>query len=244
MRLNQIVDIDKSTKNQCNLGITALYKDIQKAPQFSGISRTYRPKNEDGDKFPSESQKVQRRATEVLSQTAQLFTKYWDITLTKDSANTEAKADVVLDGKVIFEKAPVTFLLFLGKQLTDLSTMLKTIPTLDPGESWKYDAASDTHITPVMQTTKTKKVPTAFVKSPATVQHPAQVDRIDDDQVIGFWDTVKSSGAIPQKDVTDILERIEKLQIAVKLAKQEGNMHMVQEKKIGKAVFDFVLNRS
>lgn len=240
-KLCQIVAIEKGIKNTSNVAITAAYKDLQKSALFSGISRTYEPKDEDGEKFPSESQKVQRRSEELLKFTADTMTKYWDITATKDTANTHAKADVVVDGQTLLKQVPVTSLLFLEKQLGDLATMLKTIPVLDPAESWKRDDASDCYVTEPSFSSKTKKVPKAFVKVAATKEHPAQVDTFTEDVVIGTWKAIKFSGAMPQKRVTEILERVTKLQAAIKFAREEANGVQVVDVHVGKDMFGYLL---
>jgi hypothetical protein len=238
MRLNHVIAIEKGVKNQSNVEITAAYHELQKVALFSGIARTYEPKDEDGDKFPPEHQKVQRLANDLLAFTATSMSKYWDITLTKDRANCDARANVTVDGKVILKDAPVTFLIFLEKQLGDLSTMVKKLPTLDAGETWKHDASTNAYATESSETIKTKKVPKAFVKAQATKEHPAQVETFTEDIVIGKWRTVKYSGAIPAQRIAEILERITKLQAAVKFAREDANSIDVQDLHIGKTVFD------
>lgn len=241
MRLNQIIAVEKGVKNKCNNEITSAYHEIQKSALFAGIARTYAPRDEEGERFPDERQKVQRRAEEILNFTADRMTRYWDTTLTKDSANTEAWADVVVDGKTIIKDAPVTFLLFLEKQLTDLATMVKKLPTLDSGESWKLDTTQDCYATEPAKTVKTKKIPRAFVKSEATQHHPAQVETFTEDVVVGDWTTVKYSGALPQSRISDLVERISKLQAAVKFAREEANTIEVHQQYAGEAVFKFLL---
>jgi hypothetical protein len=240
-KLHQIVAIEKGVKNGCNAAITARYHELQKSTFFSGIARNYKPRAEDGEQFPSERQVVQTRGEDLLSFTSDIMTKYWDMTLTKDTANCEAKADVVVDGKTILSKVPVTFLLFLDKQLGDLATMVRKIPILDPAETWAFDSATNTYATSPSTSFKTKKVKKAFTKAEATDKHPAQVETYDEDVIIGEWSTIKYSGAMPQKRVTEILERIGKLQAAVKFAREEANSISVTEQKLGKTVFGYLL---
>ncbi len=120
-KLNQIVAIEKGVKNQQNQVITEAYHAIQKTAQFGGISRQYRPRNEeDGDKLPAESTTVQTRAKSLLKTASDSWTKLIDVTVTKDTANCAAKADVIVDGVTVMKDVPVTSLLFLEKQLVDL----------------------------------------------------------------------------------------------------------------------------
>lgn len=52
--------------------------------------------------------------------------------------------------------------------------------------------------------------------------------------------TVKFSGALPAQERNQILERIRRLQEAVKFAREEANNQEVQQVELGAKVFDFV----
>src|SRR5581483_8802586 len=107
---------------------------------------------------------------------------------------------------------PVTYLLFLEKQLVDLHTFVEKLPTLDPAKQWKFDNASDTWATEPVQTVKTKKVPRNHVKAEATDRHPAQVEVYHEDVLTGRWTTTEFSGAIPATERNALLDRVKKLQ--------------------------------
>ena len=66
MKLNQVLAIEKGAKDKTDKGVTAIYQKLDKAPLLSGISRTYRPKAEDGDQLPPEATKVQLIATDSV----------------------------------------------------------------------------------------------------------------------------------------------------------------------------------
>jgi hypothetical protein len=57
---------------------------------------------------------------------------------------------------------------------------------------------------------------------------------------IGYWTTVKFSGALPARRVNQLLERVEKVQQAVKFARKEANGTEVEDQRIGDAVFGFL----
>ncbi len=241
-KLNQIVAIEKGVKNQQNQVITEAYHAIQKTAQFGGISRNYRPRNdEDGDKLPSEATSVQTRADALLKSTSESWAKLVDITVTKDSANCNAKADVVVDGTVVMANVPVTTLLFLEKQLVDLHTFIKKLPVLDPSEKWNRDPAQDCWATSATETTKTKKVPRNHVKAEATKEHPAQVEVYHEDVVVGFWSTIKFSGAMPAARIAELLGRVENLQKAVKFAREAANSIDASPVRAGEKFFGYLL---
>jgi hypothetical protein len=240
-RLNQIIAVEKGTKSRSLQELTETHQQLQKTQLLVGISRSYQPKNEEGEQLPPESSKVQVRAEEIIKKTAEILTKLFDITATKDYTNCKARADVVVDGRVLLKQVPISYLLFLEKQLVDLQAFVKKLPLLDSAETWDFDPSTDCYSTKVVQTLRTKKIPRNHVKAEATDKHPAQVEVYHEDVVIGYWNTIKYSGALPQKRIKDLFERIEKLQAAVKFAREEANQTEVEDQKIGEKVFQFLL---
>jgi hypothetical protein len=147
---------------------------------------------------------------------------------------------VTVDGRVLIKDVPVTYLLFLEKQLTDLHTFVKKLPVLDAAESWVQDASTDSWRTDPVQTYRTKRVPRNHVKAEATEKHPAQVEVYYEDVTIGYWTTVKFSGALPARRVNELLDRVERLQQAVKFAREEANGTQVADQQVGEAVFGYL----
>ncbi|MCC3765153.1 hypothetical protein K3N28_19010 [Glycomyces sp. TRM65418] len=240
-KLNQIIAIEKSVKAKAARVIGDAGRELGKAPLLSGISRTYQPKDEDGEQLPPESTKVQRRVEEQLREVSAAMTRLFDVTATKDRTNAIAAADVVIDGEVLLADVPVTYLLFLEKQVGELQAFVKALPVLDAAESWTFNDAADCYATDPVKTQRAKKVPRNHVKAEATEEHPAQVDVYYEDIPVGYWTTVKFSGAAPAKRVAQLAERLEKLQIAVKFAREEANGTEVVDEKIGDKVFGYLL---
>jgi hypothetical protein len=139
---------------------------------------------------------------------------------------------VVVDGKTLLAQVPVTYLLFLEKELVDMHTFVRKLPVLDASDSWTFDPSADTYATEPMQTVRTKKIPRNHVKAEATEHHPAQVEVYYEDVAVGYWRTVKFSGALPARRVNELLERVERLQQAVKFAREEANNLEVEEQKV------------
>lgn len=239
-KLNQIIAIEKGVKSQTLRDLTDAHQLLQKQAMLAGISRTYRPKDEEGEALPPESTKVQVKAEDVIHETINVLTRLFDVVATKDWANTRAKADVVVDGKVLLAQVPATYLLFLEKQLVDLHTFVKKLPVLDAAETWTFDPSSDCWATEPVQTIKTKKIPRNHVKAEATEHHPAQVEVYYEDVAVGYWRTVKFSGALPARRVNEMVERVEKLQEAVKFAREEANSLEVEDQKLGETIFRYI----
>ena len=222
-RLNQIIAIEKGVKNDSKVQIDKVYHQLQKAPLLSGISRVYRPKDEEGDQLPPESTKLQVNAEEALKFAVDAFASLFKVTLEKDGTNLQALADVVVDGETLLTKAPVPYLLFLEKQLVDIHTLITKLPTLDPSESWTFDENAGAWASSPTATTRTKKVPRNHVKAEATDRHPAQVETYFEDVIVGYWTTIKFSGAVPAKRVAELLERLNKVRVAVKFAREQAS---------------------
>lgn len=62
----------------------------------------------------------------------------------------------------------------------------------------------------------------------------------NEDVTVGNWRTVKFSGALPVKRVNDLLMRVEKLQEAVKFAREEANNMEVEDVKTGEAILGYL----
>jgi hypothetical protein len=239
-KLSQILAVEKGVKSTTYAALTTAHKELQRSPQLSGLNRTYRPKDDQGDTFPDESTLVQIKAQDVITGIEGMLTRYFDVTATKEWANTGAAADIKVDGQVLVTHAPVTYLLFLEKQLVDLHTFIKKLPALDPAEAWTWDPNTNTYRSAVAETTRFKKVPFNHVKAEATKEHPAQVDVYFEDVPQGKWATTKFSGALPAERIAEMLDRVTKLQEAVKFAREEANSTTVEDQKPGSPLLRYL----
>lgn len=239
-RLNQIIAVEKGVKGKAFQALTEAHHTVQKPTLLAGISRTYQPKDEEGEQLPPESTRVQVRAEDILREVGATLTRLFDVTATKDTTNAVATADVVVDGQALLTDVPVTTLLFLEKQLTDLHTFVRKLPVLDAAEAWSFSDSADSWATDPVRTVRTRKVPRNHVKAAATERHPAQVEVYYEDVPIGYWNTVKFSGALPARRVSELAARVEKLQQAVKFAREEANATEVVDRRIGERVFGYL----
>ena len=107
-KLNQILAIEKGVKTRVYAEVTELHKATQKAALMNGFHKTYQRKDEDGESYPPEHQKVRYVYIDVLKRVSRSLTELFDITATKDWANCSARADVIVDGKTLLEQVPAT----------------------------------------------------------------------------------------------------------------------------------------
>ena len=231
-KLNQIIAVEKGVKSRSFQELTEAHQLLQKPALLTGIARTYRSKDEEGEQLPLESTRVQLRAEEVIRKTTDSLTKLFDVTATKDWTNATARASVAVDGTTLLADVLITYLLFLEKQLVDLVTFIRKLPVLGASETWVFDSAADCWATEPVQTVRTKKTPRNHVKAEATEHHPAQVDVYYEDVAVGYWRTVKFSGALQARRINELLERVERLQQAVKFAREEANGAEVEDQKV------------
>lgn len=240
-KLNQTIAIEKGVKSRVYGEITEIDKAVQKPELFNGFAKQFEAKHED-DALPPESKLVQYNVSDVLRTVAARSSELFRVVAEKDFSNCEAFADIVLDGGVLMNRVPVTYLLFLEKQLTDLRTLVDRLPILDPAEKWTKDANSGLYRSEPTSTHRTKKVQKGIVLYDATDKHPAQTQLITEDVIIGFWRTTKLSGAIAKPDKMAMVERIEKLILAVKKAREAANdIDTVPVPDIGAVVFNYVM---
>lgn len=241
-QLNQVVALEKGLKARTEKETTEAYHLLQRAALFSGFSKVYTPKDEDGDRLPAERQVVQQRVEDLLKRAADSLTNLLDMQFTKDVANTATTADVKVGERVILRDAPVPFLLTLEKQLINWRTVVSKLPLTDPSEVWEYDEATDQWRTEPTDTTRSKKVLKNHVKAPATDKHPAQVDTYTVDEVVGTWKTTRLSGAVHLTRQRELVDRANKLIDAVKLAVEEANRLDVEQQHVTEAAFTYLLN--
>ena len=238
--LNQIVAVLNGKKTQSQKQLTEVYKLLSKPALFDGISRTYQPLDEEGETQPPEKKNIQLNAKKAITDARASLLDLFDVTATQEWGNCQAKADVVVDGQVVLEQVPITYLLFLEKQLTDLHTFVNEIPVLDPAEVWTWDQNADCYASEPSISNRTRKVPRSHILYEATEKHPAQVEMYHEDVKVGEWRTIKFSGALAAQERNEVIQRIRQLQEAVKFARESANSLEVEQIKVGNKVFDFV----
>ena len=240
MKLNQVVAVEKPTKQRVERAISDIYKALQKPDLCEGHNKKYIPLEAGRETFPPDDKHVQQIATDSLKEAQALLTELFDVSAQRDFANCEAKADVMVEGTTLLVGAPVTFLMFLEKQLNDVKSMITALPTLDPSESWVFDEGSRLYKTAPRITNKTMKIQEPIVLYPATEKHPAQTQLVTTDKTVGNWEAIRLSGAVSSAKKKVLLGRVEKLIKAVKFAREEANMAQAPELHVGDKIFGWI----
>jgi hypothetical protein len=243
-KLNQVIAVEKGEKNRAYGVMKEHYKTFQRVAEFNGLSRTYQPKNaEDSEVYPAEHTRVRHDAVKLFAQICDELSSVMEVIAWKDWSNTGARADVVVDGKVLIPQAPVTYLLYLEKELGNLKDEIKKLPELDPSVPWTRDLQQGLWRSPPTESAKTKKIPKVIQLAKATEHHPEQAQLTHEDVVVGNWTAVQFSGAIPASEKETLLKRVGQLLDAVKYAREAANdMPVLESPPVAKPILDFVLS--
>jgi hypothetical protein len=199
---------------------------------------------DDADKevLPSENKKVQFSIGDLLASHNKAMSELFTITARKDWTNQHASADIKIGDIVILANVPVSYLLFLEKQMNDIRSSVAQLPELDNTEDWLADSVSGLWKSKEVKTHRGKRIQRPITLSEPTKEHPAQCAMITEDVIAGYWHQVKMSGAIPKTDKEEMLERVDTLLKAIKVAREAANcIEEYQTPDVGRAIFDYLM---
>jgi len=242
-KLNQIVALVQGARAEANKITAPLFHTVKNPVLFAGMTQVYTPAEEGGERLPDDNTSVKHTVDEILSAFRKPNARMLDLMSTNENANTEAFADVVVDGSVIIEHAPVTFLMPFQKFLEqEVRGIIRDLPVQDPAETWALSTSSRAGIyqAPSRETFRQQKVQEPLVLYQATDKHPAQTELITRDVIAGYWDKTRFTGTISQSRKDDLANNVERLIDAVKVAREEANSIDVDDKPVGDAVFNFL----
>lgn len=218
---------------------------------FMGQRRTFRPfaVDEDaghgaGERLEAET-RIVKTVPEELGRLMAGWGKALDLAHLIDQANTEAKADVSVEGEVVLARVPATFLLQLEKRLREIRTVFKEVPTFDPVRRWEGDPGADKeHVLRAEPTVTIRKQRQRKynVMVEATKEHPAQVDVVEVDEPVGEIRTHEWTGMISPRRKAALLEQVDTLIAAVKTARSRANeVEVDPTRKVAERLAEFLL---
>jgi hypothetical protein len=243
VKLHQLNAIIGSIRSQDQTIWDKAQAALRNQKAMTGRSRVYTPKDDGEDKLPAEYQKVQLVAADVTELAARAHAVQLDAELTQDTANTQARADLVVEGVTIASDVPVSALLRLEARLVTVASFVRAIPVQDQSEDWAWDANRRAYASAPVTTVKTKKVPRASVLVDPTQFHRAEIREWAEDVLTGTWETTELTGTMPEAARQEIIRRVGALTVAVKAAREAANTIDVTDRKIGTAIFDYLLSR-
>src|SRR5947209_11072736 len=98
-KLNQIIAIQAAKKAQAKETLTEAYHQIKKPDLLSGLVRSYQPRDEGGEPQPEERKHVQVKCKDLIGRVTRDLVEMFDVVATQDWANSQARADVAVDGR-------------------------------------------------------------------------------------------------------------------------------------------------
>lgn len=240
-RLDALLGVLSGAKSRAKSAKDTTHHLLQKAQLFNGFTKTYAPLDEEnGDRFPDESQLVQHDIESELDALTGPWARLLDLQASVDRTNQDARAVVHFDGFTT-DPLPTSTLLFLEKELTGLHTIVSKAPVLDPAKTWQFDPNLGLFSTEPRRTIKTRKAPRNHVRFGGDDKHPPQVDVFNADETIGHWTGVDLSGALAATRKREILARIDAAVEAVKLARHEANQTEVIDLRFGTELLNRIL---
>lgn len=179
-----------------------------------------------------------------LDYIAPVIGRYYDAYFTKEATNQVAVADIMVGGKALWSGVPATVLLGMESKLKELRSVYEAIPTLAPGVFWEADAAAGRGVYRARDSETrfiNKRTLTPIELSPATKEHKAQVQAVEVDVPVARREITHQSGMLSPAEKSDLLERIDVLIRAVKVARQKANACDAKDQTgFGAAVFGYI----
>lgn len=249
-KLHELLAAEKTPTGAWN----ALFEDTLKkfkntAHFFDGHSKSLAmiedtPANKMTEAQAREDKPVTTTVYDTLEYAFGIFERAEDLQFQKNMTNAQAVGTVMWQGKPLLADLPVDQLLGLEARLTKIRTLLADVPTLDATKNWAKADQIGAHVwqtsTPE-ETTKTEKVIVPLVMSPATEHHPAQIQALQRDNVVGKFTTIKRSGAATAIQKSDSLKQIDDLLIEVKQARMRANETTAVDAKLAKVLTGLLL---
>jgi hypothetical protein len=218
----------------------------ERRDHFEGFNRTYKSEVQDDYVRDPEVKRLVTTVPAKLSYIEEQLGKVIDTNFQQEATNCLAKADIIViddDDKstTIATAVPVTVLVQLEKKLSEMRAQVyDLIPTLDPTKKWKWDEANGYYVNYDPSKRVTRKAAKVIEKSPATKEHPAQVELVTVDETTGYHNQTNISGMVTPKKKSDLLERLDKLIHAVKTARARANDAEVTKEKLASKLFKYL----
>lgn len=241
-KLHELLAVEQDRKHKANQALgEAKNTFTKKTPYFDGMVKRYIALEEDAEQIPDERKEMVTTVKQKLEETLDSVIKGLDVHLSKEETNSSntAKAELKVDG-IKLGTFSATSLLALEGHLNKIKDLYKNIPTLDPAKKWELDEQQGIYKAVDEVKFRSVKRPKVIVKYEATENHPAQTELLHLDFQVGKYETTHTSGRITIAQKNALLERVEQLIEAIKIARSKANSVEVKNMKVGQKLFDFI----
>lgn len=245
-KLHELLAVEGSLENQANKVRTDLINTFDKKKHLFEEKKTvFSPSGENLVETTEQQLDIQSTVRKEIDWIIPHLSKALDASYQVAETNTQARADVVLeDDTILLKNVPATALLELEKRMAELHALVSSIPTLDPAKGFQLDSNRGIYQAREVVKTRTKKVNTVLVLYPATDKHPAQTQLVNEDVPVGKIREQEWSGLVTPLEKSELLNKVELLQRAVRKARSRANDAVVDTtKKIGAVLLDFLFKK-
>lgn len=250
-KLHELIAVEEDVKKTfAKIATETQTTFTKRGDHFDGSARVYNAFNENDKDVPeSEVTHMVTTVREKLLYTFPFLSKMLDVIYRKETANTTAKADIIINDDddnptTVATDVPVLVLVQFENILTNFrNNVLESIPTLDPKIDWIEDTSAGKGVWKTksgIKTVRTKKVSKAITLAAATDKFPAQVQLVNEDIPVGEFVKTAVTGRFSPAEKSDLLGRIDKMIAAVKKARSRANDTVVENKVIGKKIMDYI----
>lgn len=250
-KLHELLAAEKTPTAAWNALLEDTKKKFGNAPHFfEGHSKFLKmiednPANTALEQSAREEKAVPTNVYETLEYALGIFANAEDVQYQKNATNRLATADVVFRGKTLLKNMPVDELLGLESRLTHIRGLYVSMPTIDASKHWVPDPDTSKYVfkTALPEvTTKTEKEMTPVIMAPATDKHPAQVQAVSKDKVVGSFSMIKRTGAVTAVQKSDAIKLVDDLLVEIKQARMRANETEAVNEKIGQTLVDLLLS--
>lgn len=248
-KLHELLAVNSNIQNQAAKTRTELTNTFQKKGHlFTSKIVTYKPLAEGQPEEVVEHTEIQTTVPDEISWISKILAKALDAGHQIEVANTQAKADIIIEGQEepLVKDVPATSLLQLEKRIQEIHSLVVSIPTLDPakgfqrveGDKPNYFRARD------VKKPRTKKTFVPLVLANATKEHPAQVKEGWEDKAEGETLQQEWSSLVTPDIKAKLLDRCDILARAVKRARSKANEQEFnqQENHVGDTLLNYIFS--
>lgn len=248
--LHELLAAEKTRNQAWDQLFAETMKKFHKAEEYySGHSKSLRMLEEsDGNKAieaqASEEKPVITSVFDTLDWALGIYATAEDLQFEKNLTQQRAMGTVYWRGQPLLIDMPVDQLLGLEARLRKVRELFVAMPTLDASRHWVPATDMGPYIYETRhpeETTKTDKQVIPVVLSPASDRHPAQVQPVQKDVVVGRFKTVKRSGAATSVEKSEAIKVCDDLLTEIKQARMRANTTEVLPAKMAKTIVDVLL---
>jgi hypothetical protein len=250
-KLHELLAAEKTPNAAWNELFESTMKKFKSPGHFyEGHSKTLAmiedsPANKAVEAQAREEKPVTTTVNDTLDYALDIYCRAEDLQLQKNEANARARGTVMLNGEEFLPNLTVDELLGLESRLGKLRLLVAELPTLDATKHWTQPEGGQPNVWETRfpeETTKTEKRVTPVIMSPATDKHPAQVQAVAVDAVVGRFTTVRRSGAATALQKATALKVLDTLLVEVKQARMRANETEVGKDRIGSKIKNLLMD--